>query len=37
MFDLLGGNLLVELFEITMALSSVWIITSEIMRRLSRQ
>jgi hypothetical protein len=26
MFDLLRGNLLVELFEITIALSSVWII-----------
>jgi hypothetical protein len=29
----LGGNLLIELFEITIALSSVWIITSEIVRQ----
>ena len=36
MFGRLGGNLLVELFEVTIALSSVWIITSEIIRRASR-
>jgi hypothetical protein len=32
MSDLLGGNLLVEAFEITIAFCSVWIITSKIMR-----
>jgi hypothetical protein len=34
MLDLLGGNILVDVFEITIALCSVWIIASEVLRRL---
>jgi hypothetical protein len=37
MSDIWGVNLLVELFEITIVLSSVWIVTSEIRRRMSRR
>lgn len=33
MSNLWGENLLVDLFEVTIAFCSVWIITSEVMRR----
>jgi hypothetical protein len=32
-----GGNLVVDVFEVTIAFCSVWIITSEIMRRVARR
>jgi hypothetical protein len=37
MLGLSGGNLAVDLFEIIIALCGVWIITSEIVRRMSRR
>jgi hypothetical protein len=37
MSGFLGENLVVQTFEITIAFCSVWIITSAIMRRMSRR
>ena len=37
MVNVSSGNLLVDVFEVAIAFSSVWIITSEIMRRKSRR
>jgi hypothetical protein len=37
MLDLLGGNILVDVFEITIALCSLWIITSAVLRRLGHR
>jgi hypothetical protein len=33
MLDLFQGNPIIELFQITIAVCSVWIIASEVMRR----
>jgi hypothetical protein len=33
MFDLFHGNPIIELFQVVIAVCSIWIIASEVMRR----